>query len=382
MLYYLFFLMAIIGIFFHRSKVVHWILMIYIFIIVSLNSYNPDYHSYFLIFDRPESAQEEIGFRWLCMIGEKIGLTYDQFHGIICLIALTLLFLGIRKLLKYDTGNNNNFALASYIIFPMMFDVTLFRSFISGCIIIFSLSFLYDKKCWKFVCVVLLASSIHVSSIMFLSLLLARKLNENHLKKRNTLISQDENYSIRKKRYRIVGIIFSAILAMIILLKTNVLQAFLINVGVNTVKVNLMLNGQNITMRKIILTIGIHLVNFFVYKFIHRKFVFGASIERHLEMDRIVYVMNYILLLNAVFTIYSDQFLRILGVGIIINSIYYSALLNIEYSQRRRWIYMYTGIVPAFMLFLFRMFAYYTPQGEVYYSYIFKCVIDNNFILQ
>lgn len=373
--------MAIIGILFHRSKTIRLILILYIFIVMAFNSYNPDYHSYYLIFEDPGSAQEEIGFRWLCSVGSRIGLSYDQFHGIVVILSLILLLKGIKYLVKFDSGKNNNFALASYMFFPMMLDVILFRSFISGCIIIYSLHFLYEKKCWKYVFGVVLASLVHTSSLFFLGLLLARKIDKNRLDEHTLLPFSLGDQKEKRDKRRIAVFIIVVVILLIVLLRMNIVQSLLLKLGVNSVKVDLWLFGNNITIRKIIILVGLHFVNFFVYWIIHREFVMGESYNGTLEMDRIVFVMNYILLINSILTVYADQFLRILGVGIIVNSIYYSALLNLECKQRKRWFYILLGITPAILLFVFRMFAYQTPSGEAYISYVFKCIIDNNFFL-
>lgn len=381
LLYFLFFLIAITGILFHRSKIVYALLAIYIFIVMALNSYNPDYNSYYLIFENPSSAQEEIGYKWLCAIGSKMGLSYDQFHGIIVVLSLILLMKGIKKLVKKDSGRNNNFALASYMFFPMMLDVVLFRSFISGCIIIYSLHYLYEKKCWKYVIGVLLASLVHISSLFFLGLLLARRIDQNKLENYSLFSISDANKKEKRDKRRIAIFIIVMVILLVVLLRMNIVQSILLKAGVNSVKVGLWLSGNNITLRKIILLVGLHLVNFVIYRIIHREFVIGPSFNGSLEIDRIVYVMNYILLVNSIFTVYADQFLRILGVGIIVNSIYYSVLLNLECKQMKRWLYILLGITPAVLLFIFRMFAYQTPFGEAYFSYVFKCIIDNNFLL-
>ncbi len=390
MLEIVFFLVLLLGLFFHKSKGVRYLLIFYIFGIMTLNSYNPDYRSYNLIYANPNMADEEIGFRYLCKLGNALNISYDVFHFIIVFVALVLFLRGVNKLCKFEKVIPSNFYLASYMLFPMMLDVVLLRSFLSTCIIIYSLQFLYRKKNWQYIIGVLCASSIHVSSMFFLSLLLFN-IFENNLKEKKGISIRTIRFRLRsknkrskgdRKRYKWVrfwGIV--AIVALFIGLKTQFLQVFLTSLGLNAFKINLWLDGSNISFRMIILCIILNLVNFMAYYFIRQITLRGQYIDDIKNIDHLMYVTNYVLLINIILMAYSEQFIRLLGVGIIINSIYYSIILKKERRQKQRWKIMTYGMIPAISLFLYRMFAYVTPDGTKYIEYVFKCVLENNFFV-
>ncbi len=381
MLQILFLVVVYIGILFYKSKAVNFVLVTYIAILVSLNSYNPDYNSYVLIYNAPEAAQEEIGFRFLCKIGNLLGLPYDVFHAVIVILAFGLFLHGAKLLFKSVGSKMNSFYLASYIVFPMALDVILLRSFLAASIIIYALHFLCQKKSIKYMASIMVASSIHISALFFLLLLPAawlRKGNETL----NGLRAWREQLRDINKRHRWVKIVIVlAIVAIVTLFRFRVPQLLLSQLGYSLVKINLWLDGGNITFRMIILCVILHFVNFIPY-FLLRKLSFsGGYIDEIKQIDNLVMTVNYTLLINVVFMVYSDQFLRVLSVGVIINSLYYSVLLGKEKRQKMRfWIIILGMMAPAF-LFLYRMFAYVTPNGVPYIEYIFNCVIENNFLL-
>ena len=384
-MYSIFFLMAILGLIFHRSKVVSFIVGLYIIILASLNSNNPDYHSYFLIYNNPATAQEEFGFRFLCTLGNKLGMSYDVFHFIIIIIGFYFLFKGVYYLRKRVSTRFDNIFLVSYMFFPLMNDIVLVRSFLSACLIIYSLHFLYDNKYIKYIVVVLLATTIHVSSLFFLILLLKSRVKREDNYGENQELSDEAIIQNRKYRRHTVLIFILIFVTVIILLRSNVLQALMGNAGFNTLKIELWLSGNTITLRKIIFCAVLHLVNFAVFFFVRRynsKNDSASNTNDFIKFENILFVLNCAMLINIILTVYSDQFLRLLGIGVMINSIYYMIIIGKERHQLRRIALLFCSITPAVLLFVLRMFGYQTPTGQVYFDYIFKEVIDNNFIFQ
>lgn len=390
MLQIVFFLVLILGLIFHKSKVIRYLLISYIFIVMTLNSYNPDYNSYNLIYANPDAAQEEIGFRYLCKLGNLFNLSYNMFHFIIVFVALVLFIRGVKTLCKFEEVIPSNFYLVSYMLFPMILDVVLLRSFLSTCIIIYSLHFLYEKKNGKYIIGVLCASTIHISSIFFFALLLFNIFESRPLNKRRSINfrkivwkRKTDKEPVIRKRYRWVKFCgIASIIVLFLALKTQILQVFLKSMGFNSLKITLWLDGSNISIRMVIICAVLNLANFIAYCFIRKVTFKGQYINDIKNIDRLMYSINYILLINIVLMVYSEQFIRLLGVGVIINSIYYSIILRKERKQRHRCMIMMCGIVPALSLFVYRMFAYVTPDGTRYIEYVFKCVLENNFLLK
>ena len=377
MLFVIFFGIATLGILFHRSKIMRFILVFYTWILMAFNTYNPDTLSYQIIYNNPMSAQEEIGFKLLCLIGKKIGMSYDVFHFFLITLSLIFAYKGINELRKRNKTGWDNLIFVTYLFFPMMFDIVLVRSFVSACIIIYALKDLYDAKYIKYTLFILVAASIHISSVFFLLLLLVatiKRFNRDNCVENKYLFKRIDTYSKRRVCFLVAGVI----VLFVFLLRTNILQTVLLNLGFNPVKINLWLSGSNITIRKVLLCTMLHLVNYFTFIFIRRTYLKSSNRRMYSRLDGIVYVLNNILLLNIVFTIYADQFLRILGVGIIINSIYYSCIIQLQNMHLKRLAMLNCSILPAIVMFVFRMFAYYTPYGEQYIIYIFKTILENN----
>lgn len=371
MLQITYFFMIIVGLIFYKSKIIHYFLIIYIFIVMALNNYNPDYRSYNLIYTNPSIAQEEIGFRFLCKLGNYLGFSYDLFHMVIVSIGLCLFIKGVFIFSKHGKVTPSNFYLVNYMIFPMVFDVILLRSFLASSIIIYALHFLSENKKKLYIIFIFIAASIHISSFFFLLLLI--KIKFNYINISSTILKKRKKYI---QILSLVGIIFLAII-----IRLEVCKEFLILLGGNEVKIKLWLDGSNITLKMIIFCIFINLINYFTYCFIHYNYSKNDHINNIKEINNYVFIINHILLINIILMIYSDQFIRLLGVGIIMNSIYYSILLKKERKKKRCYLIMLLGITTPLILFIYKMFFYTTPNGKLYIEYVFKCILKNNFIL-
>lgn len=378
MLQVIFFLVVIIGLICGKSKMMRIIMIGYIGVVIALNSYNPDYLSYVLIYQKPSTAKEEIGFRFLCGIANRVGLSYDQFHFIIVVLGLILLIRGTNWLFKMENVRATNYYLVSYMFYPMMMDVVLLRSFLSTCIILYGFHFLLQKRRGFYIATVLVASTIHISSLFFLLFLLEDKIHNIDLK-RNVIAG---NVKANKKRHRkIILISFTIIVILFVVLKFEVLQNLMIIIGFNALKVDIILDGSNINAKMIIYGIIIGMINYVPFMLNRRMAKKADYIDCIGNYDNLMLTVNLVLLINIVLVIYSDQFLRLLSVGVMLNSIYYSVLMKMENRRTRRWLIMLTGLIAPVFLFWYRMFVYKTAYGIPYIDYVFKCVLENNFFI-
>ncbi len=376
MLQVIFFLVAIIGLIFSKSRMMRIILIGYIGVVIALNSYNPDYSSYMLIYQNPSAAQEEIGFRFLCGIANRIKLSYDQFHFIIVVLGLMLLIKGTNWLFKMENVRATNYYLVSYMFYPMMMDVVLLRSFLSTCMILYGFHFLLQKRRGHYVTTILVASTIHVSSLFFLLFLLEDKIHPIVLT--SNMITGDRKTN-KKKHRRIILISFTIIVTLLVVLRFEILQNLMTMMGFNALKVDIMLDGSNINAKMIIYGIIIGMINF--VPFMLNRRMSARDIDCIGNYDHLMFTVNLVLLINIVLVIYSDQFLRLLGVGVMLNSIYYAVLMKMEHRQSRRWFIMLTGLIAPVFLFWYRMFVYETANGIPYIDYVFQCVLENNFFI-
>lgn len=362
MLYLLFFLICFLGIIFHKSRAVSTIVVSYVFIVMALNFQNPDTHSYILIYEHPATAQEEFGFRMLCSIFNKLGFSYDAFHFIVVTIGLLFLLAGAIKI-SGKFNRHIGYIMALYMLCPMMNDVVLLRSFLAGCIVIFAISYLVKKERGKFVAYILVASTIHISALLYLLFL----ISDRH-----------------KFNKRIKWLIVIITVALYVMLETSFFQSLLISMGVNAKKVMLRLDMETVTAKEYLLSILFHLCNYasfvFVQNFTKKRCLIKS--DDFLRMETALSDINSVLLINIILTAISDQFMRVLWIGMIINSIYYAYVLFCHKKIIDRIVVKLVSLIMPTLMFIYRMFKYTTLDGANYFEYLFKAIIDNNLLLK
>lgn len=156
-----------------NSKIVFYMIFVLLIILLGGNTDNPDRFSYMNTYTSIANgmfvAGYEFGFQMLCKIGSLLGLTYDQFLFIIAFIGVGLI---VRTIKLYTS--NISYVLALYFIYPFVWDVVQIRNFLAMSIIVFGSKYIisYKKEYFKYIICVLIASTIHSSSIIYLSALL------------------------------------------------------------------------------------------------------------------------------------------------------------------------------------------------------------------
>ncbi len=169
----------ILGLTFRKSKIVTLALLIYSWCLIGLNSYTPDYESYYQVFNGTYYGKNiEIGYHLINTFFYGIGLSFQQFRMIWALIYTVLLANFVIK-----ETNNPNCALSLMLICPFLLDVSGIRSCVAY-LLVMNFSLLLKKDGLKnrilFCIGVLIASTIHISSLFFLTFLLeSRALSKN-----------------------------------------------------------------------------------------------------------------------------------------------------------------------------------------------------------
>lgn len=175
--------MIILGILERKSKVIGFILLLYIWCLIGLNTYSPDYASYEAVFNGTYyGLNMDIGFNLCCSFFHSLGLTFQQFRMVWALLYILLVSNFVNKNTK-----NRNFVLSLLLICPVLLDVSGIRSSVAY-LIALNFSMLLKKPTRRnkilFILGVILASSIHVTSIFYLIFILIDKT----LTKMQTLI--------------------------------------------------------------------------------------------------------------------------------------------------------------------------------------------------
>jgi hypothetical protein len=169
------FVLSAFSIGFKKSKAVTVLFALFIWVLFGWNYSNGDYEGYeekyntsFLLL---LNTSYEIGFNLLCVGSNLIGLSFPQFLIIISGITLLLL---LRFILRYSIYPALVIVLFFWVFFPL--DYVLLRNFLAFSIVLQGLICVIDDvdyKYVKFIFLILLASTIHSSSFIYLILLLA-----------------------------------------------------------------------------------------------------------------------------------------------------------------------------------------------------------------
>lgn len=175
---YVFFIM--IGIVKRDSRFLSCVLLFYIWCLIGLNTYTPDYASYEAVFNGTYyGLNMNVGFEFCCTLFRTMGFTYQQFRMIWALIYIALLANFVLRNTK-----SPNFVFSMMLICPVLLDVSGIRS---GAAYLLALNFsmLLKKPTFKnrclFVVGTLIASTIHITAVFYLIfLLINRKLKKIH----------------------------------------------------------------------------------------------------------------------------------------------------------------------------------------------------------
>lgn len=160
-----------------KSKVVFILFLLFIWLLFGWNYWNGDYESYerfyntYTLIDDIGSNNYEIGYKYLSILGHTIGLTFQEYF---ISISFIILLLWARFILKFSEVPAL-FILCFFIAF-LPLDYVLLRNFLAFSIVIqgFVPIFFNTKyKYQKYIICVLIAFTIHSSSLFYLIMLLA-----------------------------------------------------------------------------------------------------------------------------------------------------------------------------------------------------------------
>lgn len=165
-----------------NSNIVYCALMLLLILLMAGNIYNGDMHLYIFnyenILEPSYKGGFEFGYQLLAKISANLGLNYNQFLLVISILGLGL----ISSTIKLFT-NRISYVLGLYFIYPFIWDVVQIRNFLAMSIIIYGIRYLIseNKNYYKYILCVLLASTVHVSSLFYLFLILVKIKDINKL---------------------------------------------------------------------------------------------------------------------------------------------------------------------------------------------------------
>lgn len=165
---------------FIASIIVMWAIMTFITGNVDESVYMSRYNN-----STDWALNSELMFQWINTICNKIGLSFLQYKGVLAFIILALIGSTIWKLSKYP-----NIVIIFYFLCPFPLNVSQLRFALASAVFVFGYRYLisddektkkiFGKSCLvsdiKFACCIVIASLIHSVAIIWLILLVVKRL--------------------------------------------------------------------------------------------------------------------------------------------------------------------------------------------------------------
>lgn len=145
------------------------------------NTNNPDFWAYSTIYETNgvfTTNNLEWGFLFLVKLGNYMGLSYNFFLLIVSLVCYTIIFLTVKKY-----TSNFHLLYVFYFIFPFFMDVIQIRNFIIMSIFIYATRFLVENSRLKYILLISIACTFHLSAVAFFPFVLVTFKNKEILLK-------------------------------------------------------------------------------------------------------------------------------------------------------------------------------------------------------
>lgn len=190
MLYILALAAIVLGLVKKKSNIVFVAMLLLIWLMLGWSSENADYSIHLGRFNNYKltSIYTEVLYTMLMRGANNAGLTYQQFLPLVMLVYVAVIGFIVKKESKAPA-----FVLALYMIFPACMEAVQVRYTLASTFVLLGFYFLFkeDDKLGelKFVCMVILATFMHISTSVFLLFLLVKRLNKSRTILYTTIIS-------------------------------------------------------------------------------------------------------------------------------------------------------------------------------------------------
>lgn len=165
--------------------------LVFLFIVISgagpFYSFPADYHNYYsnysTVIERGVFSNNQVGYSFIMIIGNLLGLPFDLFRLLVIAACLGLLYKNVIN--RYNV--NTNYILGFYMVYAVIMDSEQFRNWIALTILLSGLRFLEStrwKDRFKFIAVWIISISFHYSFVLFAPLLLVNSNKHNKIIKR------------------------------------------------------------------------------------------------------------------------------------------------------------------------------------------------------
>lgn len=141
--------------------------VLFMIVFVGGNTFNADYLGYQYYYNHQISSSFEPGYLWISALSSKAGLDYQHFLIILTVLSFSFILMAIYYLkVPFPTF------VVLYLVTMSFLDAVQVRQFLAYAIFTVALLFLAEKKRILFIIFVLLASSFHLSAIVYVPLVL------------------------------------------------------------------------------------------------------------------------------------------------------------------------------------------------------------------
>lgn len=330
------------------NNILFFMLFLITWIIFGGNSDNADYQNYNAIYDFIKNngsySAVESGFEIICILFIKLGFDYQNFLVVYSFIGLLLVQSTVRKLTK-----NHNVVWLLYFVFPFLLDVVQIRNFMSMSIIVFAIRFLLEKKhlnIFKFIVLVLLASTFHVSSLFYLLLLLTK---------------------FSSKTIAYLTIVISLIIQLVLKTNSAILMYFL---NINKLETYLSSSTSFIG----VLFFLIYLIINLIFLILVQKAATNFQLEKNkIKVINLILKINIIMLISYNFLIYDADFIRLQRNLLILNYVAFSIVIPYKKISKNKMILFLTSICVSMVFFFNWIFII----SQTYES-VLKAILHNN----
>lgn len=146
------------------------------------NQASADYENYFRMYELVSTtgkayATSQFGLTALFKIFYSFGLSYNQTLAVLSFVGFVLIWSTVRAY-----SPKPQLVLLLYFIYPFLLNVVQIKQFLAMCLTIYGFKSLESEETtWKYMFCIVLASSIHMISAIFLPFLFIRKVKHEKL---------------------------------------------------------------------------------------------------------------------------------------------------------------------------------------------------------
>lgn len=353
-------LLIILGIIFTKSKIVSFLILVFMWIFYSLNTYAGDYEVYYVVYTdmdpRSFFSVFEPGFSLIMLISRKLQLPFLGFKMILGTIFIILLYCAVKRYTHHTAC-----VLSIIMVFPFIYYTSVLRAGIAMTIISLAFKHILSEHrhgILKYVLIILFAMLFHYSSFFFLTFLLVKG-------------------KLTRKKVAFFGL-------MLVALFVSFYSELLLNIA-NKITTNSDIldwlspsisdNRLNLTgkMAQIILVSLIIMATYFMFSMqvveLYSPLTYRVGASRSLYVIRKLFTADLLLLLFIPFFLITDVWMRIVWVVIPINVMVWSNTIQSLRTRRMRWTEIFV-LAFCIILLIYSNNAYFGTKNS--FEFMFK----------